>query len=311
MSQIKISIFIILLVATFLLKCCEQAISQQSDSSFPDTLNRKRFTGLVVTGSVLYASSMFGLYNLWYKGYPQTGFHFIDDNNEWLQMDKIGHTTTSYYLGRISYNALRWSGLSKKKAIWYGGSAGLLFVTTIEIFDGFSAEWGASLGDVAANTLGTAIFISQQLMWGEQRLTMKFSAHHTKYARYNPEQLGRNFIQQTLKDYNGQTFWLSANIKSFCKDECAFPGWLNVALGYGAKGMTGPRNNITKNKGVPVPEFQRTRQYFLSPDIDLTRIPTKSGFLKAIFNIFGFIKIPLPTIEYNKQDNLKFHWIYF
>lgn len=279
--------------------------------SYPDTLNKKRLAGLVITGATLYSASMVGLYHLWYKDYPQSSFHFINDNREWLQIDKAGHTTTAYYLSRISYNAFRWTGVSDKKSIWYGGISGLFFITTIEVFDGFSAEWGASWGDFAANTLGTAIFMSQQLLWKDQRITLKYSFHQTQYAHYNPEQLGSNFIQQSLKDYNGQTFWLSANIKSFLKKQSRFPAWLNIAVGYGAKGMTGPNSNIADKNGIPVPDFKRTRQFYLSPDIDLTRIPTKSKFLKVLFNLTGFLKIPLPAIEFNKQDNLKFHWIYF
>ena len=53
-------------------------------------------------------------------------------------------------------------------------------------------------------------------------------------------------MQQVLKDYNGQTYWLSANIWSFNK-ESNFPRWLNVAFGYGADGMLYGENNPTNN----------------------------------------------------------------
>ena len=38
---------------------------------------------------------------------------------------------------------MKWSGVPEK-AIWYGGAYGAVFLTTIEILDGYSAEWGAS-----------------------------------------------------------------------------------------------------------------------------------------------------------------------
>ena len=41
--------------------------------------------------------------------------------------------------------------------------------------DGYSAEWGASSGDIIANALGTGLYISQELLWKEQRITPKFS----------------------------------------------------------------------------------------------------------------------------------------
>ena len=114
-----------------------------------------------------------------------------------------------------------------------------------------------------------------------------------------------------MKDYNGQTYWLSANIHSFLKKESRFPGWLNIALGYSGDGMIGARDNPSDINGVPIPVFTRTRQYFLAPDIDLTRIRTKSPFLKMVFNIFGVLKFPLPAIEYNSVQGFVFHPIYF
>ena len=36
------------------------------------------------------------------------------------------------------------------------------FLTTVETLDGFSEEWGASWGDLIANTSGTFVFIGQE-----------------------------------------------------------------------------------------------------------------------------------------------------
>ncbi|MBU2649312.1 MAG: YfiM family protein [Bacteroidetes bacterium] len=287
------------------------AFTQHLHNFYPDTLNKKRLTGLIITETIAYSATMAGLYQLWYKNYPSSSFHFINDNQEWLLMDKAGHATTAYYLGRINYNALRWAGVKDKKAVWYGGASGLLFVTTIEVFDGFSKEWGASTGDIIANTSGALLFVSQQLLWKDQRFTLKYSFHPSEYADYNPELLGKNTLQQAIKDYNGQTFWLSANIKSFIRRDSRFPSWLNIAFGYGAEGMTGAGSNPVSIDGTPIPPSERYRQFYLSPDIDLTRIKVKSNFLKVVFTLIGFIKIPLPTLEYNKENNFVFHWVYF
>jgi len=228
-----------------------------------------------------------------------------------MGVDKIGHMVTSYNIGRIGYSALRWSGVKEKKAIWIGGSMGFVFLTTVEIFDGFSAEWGASTSDILFNGLGTIFFIGQQFLWHDQRFTLKFSYHFTDYAQYNPEQLGESYAERIFKDYNGHTYWLSANIRSFIRKDSKFPKWLNVAFGYGAKGMLGAKSNPEYVNGEPVPHYDRVPQYYLSLDIDLTRIKTKSEFLNILFNLVGFIKIPMPTIEYNKDDHFKFHLLYF
>ena len=270
-----------------------------------------RLIGVTVSASALYVASMTGLYYLWYADYPRSGFHFINDSGEWLYMDKAGHITASYWIGRIGYESLRWAGVKEKRAAWYGGLWGLVYLTSVEVFDGFSAEWGASAGDLAANTLGAGLFIGQQLLWKDQPFTLKFSFHQTEYADYRPDLLGENFIQQMLKDYNGQTYWLSANISSFLPETSKFPRWLSVSFGYGADGMLGAESNPDEYNGEPLPEFERYPQFYLSLDADLTRIRTKSETLHWLFNFIGYIKMPFPTLEYNPSEGFRFHPLYF
>lgn len=270
-----------------------------------DTLNPKRLKTVIAVESVAYAGIMTNLYLLWYADYPSSGFHTLNDNSSWMQMDKVGHTMTSYYVGMAGYEALRWSGVNKKKSILFGGTFGLFFLTSVEVLDGFSANWGYSWGDVAANTAGTALFVGQQLAWDEQRILFKYSFHQTYLSELRPQLLGENLIQSSIKDYNGQTYWMSANIASFLGDDTKFPKWLNLAVGYGAHGMAGSIEN------TQYPEIRRYRQYYLSLDIDLTRIKTKSKFANTVLGTFGFIKFPLPTVEFNQGGTTKFYGVYF
>ncbi|MHC1775514.1 MAG: DUF2279 domain-containing protein [Lentimicrobium sp.] len=305
----KAGIFVFLFLIVF-----GKVMGQQPDTTIIDTtrseVNKARLTGLIVGGSVIYAGTMFGLYQLWYKDYPQSSFHFINDNDEWLQLDKCGHATTAYYLGMVGYESFRWAGVGKRKSAWYGGSLGFMYLTVIEILDGFSAEWGASGGDLLANTFGSAAFISQQLIWEEQRFQIKWSVHLTDYAQYNPELLGRNILERVVKDYNGHTYWISANIHSFLKNESRFPKWLNVAAGYGGEGMTGASSNPSEIDGVPLPYFERYRKYYIAPDIDLSKIKTGSQTLNLLLKYLGIFKFPLPTLEFSNKG-VKFHAVYF
>ena len=77
--------------------------------------------------------SLIGLNQLWYSEYPRSKFHFINDNKEWMQMDKLGHMTTSYYGGVAGIKAYRWAGFERKKAIWYGGMTGSFFLSIISL----------------------------------------------------------------------------------------------------------------------------------------------------------------------------------
>lgn len=293
----------LLVLFSFSLSVSSQEIVYSPDDSLK---NIKKNIGIIVgTEAALYVGSMTGLYYLWYADYNQEGFHFHNDNNNWLQMDKAGHSMSAYYVGTLGYEALRLAGCNEKKSILYGAPVGFVFLTTVEFFDGLSTGWGFSWGDMIANAAGTGLFMGQQALWHEQRISMKYSYHNTQFPQYNPNLLGSNFPEKMLKDYNGQTIWLSFNIKSlFLNKESKFPSWINVALGYSAEGMT-------HSTYEQFPEFTRTRQFVLSPDIDLTRIPVKNKFLKTTLKVLNFIKIPMPAIMLDSNGCFSWHWLYF
>jgi len=291
----------------FILLLCASTTNAQNSSFWKksDTLNTKRRNTVAITESVLAGGTLLALNQLWYADHPRSSFHFINDNSDWKQMDKMGHIMTSYYVGKVGMEVLDWSGVSKKNQLIYGATLGFSFLTTVEILDGFSKNWGASWGDVLANASGTGLLIGQELLWQEQRITMKYSFHQTSYAKIRPNILGENFIQQSLKDYNGQTYWLSANIWSFNK-KSNFPKWLNIAFGYGAEGML--YGNDSPSNLLPQNPY---RQFYLSLDLDLTKFNTKSKFLKTLFSVVNFIKIPAPTLEISSKGNIRFHYLYF
>lgn len=294
-------------VSIFIFFSIVNSINAQTSSFYnkSDSLNIKRRNAVIISETALSLGTLFALDKLWYSDYPRTSFHFKNDNNQWKQMDKMGHVMTSYYLGKVGMEVLDWSGVSKKNQLIYGGTFGFTFLTAVEILDGFSKKWGASWGDILANASGTGLLIGQELLWEEQRIILKYSFSQTNYAKQRPNVLGENFIQQALKDYNGQTYWLSANIWSFNK-ESNFPKWLNLALGYGADGMLYGENTIS-NQLLQNPY----RQFYLSFDIDLTKIKTNSKFLKTLFTTINFIKIPAPALEYNTKNGFKLHYLHF
>ena len=261
-----------------------------------------------VVGGILVST---GLYFLWYRKHPHTNFHFFNDNAEWLQMDKLGHLTTAYNIAAVQYDLMRWCGVNNDASIAVGSLTALGYMSIIEVLDGFSSKWGFSPGDMLANIAGTALFAAQQKWWNGQRVAVKFSYHSTIYPAYYPEELGSNWISRILKDYNGQTYWFSLNIKSFLPAKSDFPAWLNMSAGYGAEGMIGARSNPQTYKGQPIPSFPRYRQFYLAPDVDFLRVPSYSGFFNTSAYITRFIKVPAPALEWNTLKGLKFHPLYF
>lgn len=295
----------------FFVSCTDWGFAQNgiNDLLTPaDSLNKSRRNAVVISESVLAGSALVALNQVWYDDYAKSDFHFINDNAQWVQMDKAGHVFASYQIGRFSSELLGWSGVRKRDRLLYGATTGLIFLSAVEVFDGYSSKWGASMGDVLANVGGTALYVSQELLWDEQRIVPKFSFHTTPYASARPEVLGSSASEQVLKDYNGQTYWLSANVHSFFKAS-RIPKWLNVAVGYGAEGMITGDDRLVNT--VFLPESERFRQFYFSFDADLTKIETDSHVLKTLFSILNTIKIPAPTLEINGKGTTKIHLLYF
>lgn len=297
----RIVIFFCLLLS---LKLYSQ--SEQNIDSLVNCKARKQIVTIGLAGT--YATAMTGLYQLWYADYPQSKFHFFNDNKEWLQMDKAGHMFTSYMLGSVGHQLLNYACTNDKKSIFIGGSVGLIFLTTVEIFDGFSAKWGASWGDVIANTLGYGLFVGQQYFFDEQIVKYKFSFSPSPYAKYRPELLGKNIYTQLLKDYNAQTYWFSFHPEIFSckKSENIIPDWINISLGYSADGMLGGFEN-PKNFS----SFERQRQYYVSLDIDYSKIKTNSKFLQKVFYLANFTKFPFPALCFSEKSGLRLIPLYF
>lgn len=283
-----------------------------------DGINKKRawlIGGINATG---YGGSLLVLNEAWYKNTVRTSFQTFDDSKEWLQVDKIGHGWTAYNTGKVSTAMWQWAGVPHNKAVWIGGLSGVAYLTAVEFLDAHSAKWGWSWSDIGANIGGSAIFMSQELLWEEQRIQFKFSFHKNNYSDPQLEQradelFGKSWYERMLKDYNAQTYWFSANLRSFFP-ESKLPAWLNVAVGYGADGLLGGFENKwtdAMNNDITRYDIPRKRQFYLAPDIDFTKIKTSSRLLKRVFYFLNAFKCPAPALMLDSKGKLKGYILYF
>lgn len=328
-----------ILCLLFALCCCSllygQELKPRSFLEPADTFHRGRFWTMAGTGTVLYATAFTGLYEAWYKNYELGGFRTFNDAGEWMHMDKIGHSMTTYAESYLIFHMARWTGMPRRSAMWTGAGAAMLLQTTIEVMDGFSVKWGFSWADMAYNAAGAGLFIGQEMLWEEQRIWMKVSNTRPTYPGYPVysvdggavstlrtrahDLFGASFGEAFIKDYNGQTLWLSVNPSAFIlpnHHDNKFPRWLNLAVGYGAQNMYGGyANSWTDDAGNRFvyndPLHPRYHQFYLSLDVDLTRIRTDSRFLKVLLGALNWIKIPAPTLEVNTKGGVIFHPLYW
>jgi hypothetical protein len=280
---------------------------------------KKKRIWLVAGGNFVgYSSAMIGLYSAWYKNYPQSSFHTFNDNREWLQVDKVGHMYSAYTESRGSLELWRWTGIDRKKRIWIGGMSGAFYQTVIEVLDGFSSEWGWSWGDFAANMLGSGSLVAQELAWDDQRIKLKFSFHKKTYSDPLLNQrsdilFGKGAAERFLKDYNGQTYWASINLKPFFP-KSKLPAWLSLSVGYGSEGMFGAEKNIGKDDNGNIifdrTDIKRYRQWYIGPDIDLSKIKTKSKALNFFLTFLSAFKFPAPSLEFS-NGKIKAHALHF
>jgi hypothetical protein len=275
------------------------------------TYNPGRVNGTIIVESAIGVAVTIGLNYLWYKKFPHGKFHYFNDNGEWLNVDKVGHAATAYNIAAIQTDVLRWGGVRPGTAALIGTATALGFMTMIEIMDGHSEHWGFSKGDMLANLAGCFLFEGQHLAWGEQRVSLKYSYHGTVFPQYYPAELGSNLPQRMLKDYNGQSYWLSFNIASFLPASSHFPRWLNLSAGYGAEGMIGAFQNPTQVNGRPIPDFRRYRQFYLSFDADLYRIDGLSPLASTLLKVNRTVKMPAPALEWNEGNGLKGYIFYY
>ncbi len=202
--------------------------------------------------------------------------------------------------------------MKERASIITGGLLALLFQSTLEVYDGYSEGWGFSKGDMVGNIAGTALFVGQQFGAGQQVVTMRYGFRKTIFPPYRPNLLGKTTGQQMLKDYNGQQYWLSVNLASTLPVGPSFPRWLNLAVGYSGSGMIGGHENPpTRDAAGNDVKFERYRQFFLSPDADLSRInqpdPLRPQPWQRFVGTAQFFKIPAPSLEYNRVKGIRFH----
>lgn len=284
--------------------------AQRNLFSPADSLHSKRVSAISIGLGSAWAGSMIGLHEVWYKNQEKSKFHTFNDGSNWLQMDKLGHVYTNYSISRLSGDLYKWSGMNNRKAAILGAGIGFGFQTTLEIFDAYNVDWGFSWYDVASNALGAGLYLGQELAWEEQRILLKFSYHPTEYAAIRPAVLGANFQERLLKDYNGQTYWLSFNPFLFSSDS-KFPKWLCLSFGYSADAkLIGNKEIYTHSIGNEHVTFISSRQFLASLDIDFSRIPAKKPWLKAVLKQLNYVKIPFPALLF-QNGKLQGKALYF
>src|ERR1043166_1497623 len=121
--------------------------------------NKKCVRNVSIVNTAAFLTGLSFLQFYWYSDYEQTPFHFYNDNDGWLQLDKCGHAFSSYVLSQVAYKSVRSCGMKKSSALIYGALTEIAYMTPIEILDGLNEGYGFSWGDLVANNTGAALYL--------------------------------------------------------------------------------------------------------------------------------------------------------
>jgi len=243
-------------------------------------INKNRLKWSIAIGGLTYAGASAFLYQSWYQEYPQSNFHFFNDLPEWRGIDKLGHSFSGYFQSQWAYKGWRWVGLDQKGALWAGGATSFLAQSTIEVFDGFSTQWGFSAGDFMANLVGIGGFTVQQALWGQQKILLKVSSSPVDYD----QRYGSTVISARAEQLYGSGGLTAENLFG------GFANQFDVAI-----------------EDAP----QRYSQFYISLDADLARIKTSSPFVRTMLDILNVLKVPFSAIEINTRGEVRFHLVSF
>jgi Predicted periplasmic lipoprotein (DUF2279) len=275
-----------------------------------ENINFTRLLVFLGGAFAVYFSILIGLVAIWYSKNNNVDFHWFNDSLEWRFCDKFGHAYIAFTECRLAINLFNWCGVKNRNKYIYSFILAFTMQSSYEILDGMADNYGASGYDIIANATGCAMVIAQYLIFKKVLMNYQFNFSLTQYAQLRPNMLGNSFWERYFKDYNGQTFWFSFNLRELSGFKI-FPSWFMLSIGYGGDGLLGGHDNVWTNEQGHIKDLSnisRASRLYLSFDLNFGKAKTGNGFIDNCLYFFSYIKIPLPGIEFHTEKGLKLRW---
>ena len=228
----------------------------------------------------------------WWDDNGGKGFHFENDFDYALNLDKFGHFAAGVILGESFYEGYRWAGASEFQSYLFAGLTALATHIAIDIKDGFAPTWGFSIFDVLSGGLGGFLPMAERYLPVFKYVDLKWSYWINSRAYYNHEHAASGGV--FTDDYVNQTFWASFKPYRLLPESARkyYPSWLAIAVG-----LSIDEKVFT---GAPHPR----REVYLALDYDLEAFRPQSRFARFAVKMLNYFKFPAPTIQVYPE----FHW---
>ena len=240
---------------------------------------------LALGGSYLYIK------NSWWSE-KQTAFHFDNgsDKGYALNVDKAGHFMGGLQAAELFSQSMRWAGMNKKQALWFGATFGSGLQLAIEMKDAYAPYWGFSTLDLTIGSVGAFLPIAKYYSPTLRAFDLKLSYRKQHNTYWDLErQRGKTPNKYAWQDdYVNQTYWLSVDVNHFNEK---IPEWLNIAIGFGLDETQYLDGHNTKMGG--------NNEWYIALDYDIPKMlkrwnPPIAKKIKHWLNYFHF---PAPTIR--------------
>ena len=239
----------------------------------------------------------------WYQGKKLDHIRWINDwsGETYLNLDKGGHFMGGVFMAQSLTEALAWTGIPSRPAALLGTAASWAALLEIEMRDAHFDQWGFSIPDFAANTIGASVPLLHTFFPQTRVVRFKFSYHPSALYRNRRERTlaDRPHVDHLIDDYEGMTFWMTLAPEGLFPDRAAarWPDFLGLAVGYGATGLHG--SNV-KSKGPnkyydDLPDARP--EIFLGLDYDARFLPGEGRVWSYLKDQLNWVHFPAPAIR--------------
>ena len=239
----------------------------------------------------------------WYQGKKLDHVRWINDweGETYLNMDKGGHFMGGLTMAQTFAGAYAWCGLGGRSAALLGTLSSWAVLFEIEMRDAHFDQWGFSIPDFLANSVGAGMPLIYDLFPVTRGLRFKFSYYPSAlYLERHKRRAGdRPHIDHLIDDYEGMTFWMTLSLNRLSggwADE-VWADFLGLALGYGVTGLHG-RNVKSQGPNKYYGDLPPARpEIFLALDYDARFLPGRGRIWNNIKNQLNWIHFPAPALR--------------
>jgi len=259
------------------------------------TPRQKRFrTGLLISGFTL-GTALYGAVAWW----DDSTSNFQMRHERWFEedtpnggADKLGHAFSFYVSTRLMTSGFQWAGHDKHQAVQIAGLTSAILSLGVEVFDGFTQEYGFSSEDLIMNLggIGVASLLENYPAWDEV-IDVRLQYWPSDDARRLKE-------YDVVADYSGQTYLLIAKASGIpVLRQNQWLRYLELAVGYGTRGYQptdGTGTQPTERNlyyGLSLNLSQILNDWVFKPD-DSTLAHRKSNMQNITQGVLEYLQMP-------------------